>query len=235
MLRTNLATRPFYNERAIRAGIALVVLVVAALSAFNALQVASLNRENNEFRAREQAATRVAQDFRQKAEIIRQSLNKQELAAVQAAAREANQLIDRRAFSWTDLFNKFEETLPADVRIAAVQPQIDEDGRMLVAINVIYRRAEDVEQFSDRLEGTGAFQHVLSRADETMDDGTLRSVLQGYYDPISAAAKKASNAGGETTPPPPAADSAQEQKGNVTPNASAPGPPPTKSPTGAPR
>ena len=46
----------------------------------------------------------------------------------QAAAREANQLIDRRAFSWTDLFNRFEETLPADVRIVAVTPQVDTRG-----------------------------------------------------------------------------------------------------------
>ena len=45
-------------------------------------------------------------------------------------------IIEQRAFSWTDLFNRFEETLPADVRIVAVQPQIDKDERMLVAVTV---------------------------------------------------------------------------------------------------
>ena len=234
MLRTNLATRPFYNERAVTTGIAVVVLIVTALSAFNALQVASLNRENNEYVARAEAADRRAVELRQQAEVVRQSLNKAELTAVQAAAREANLLIDRRAFSWTDLFNKFEETLPADVRIAAVQPQIDEDGRMLVAINVIYRRVEDVNEFADRLVDTGEFRGVASRADEAMEDGTLRSVLQGYYTPSAANVTK-TTAERATVTTPPASDSSGAPNGNATPNASAPGPTPIKPPIGGPR
>ena len=81
-------------------------------------------------------------------------INRDQLAAVQAAAREANQLIDRRAFSWTDLFNRFEETLPGDVRIAAVPPQVDPQGRMLVAVTVISRRVEDLDGFIEALEKT---------------------------------------------------------------------------------
>jgi len=50
-------------------------------------------------------------------------------------AREANALIDRRTFSWTELLNQFQSTLPPDVRIAGVAPQIDEEGRRLVQIN----------------------------------------------------------------------------------------------------
>ena len=41
-----------------------------------------------------------------------------------SAAREANLLIDRRTFSWTELFNQFEATLPADVRISTITPHI---------------------------------------------------------------------------------------------------------------
>ena len=36
MLRTNLSTRPFYNERAVRVGIVVAVVLTAALTAFNA-------------------------------------------------------------------------------------------------------------------------------------------------------------------------------------------------------
>ena len=183
MLRTTLSTRPFYNERVVRVGIAVVVLFAAALSAFNAAQILSLNSRNREFATRAEAAEARAAEFRNQARATRQTLDKEEVGIVQAASREANQLIERRAFSWTDLFNRFEQTLPADVRISAVQPQLDEDGRMLLAINVITRRIEDLTTFADRLEETGAFWGVITRQQEAQDDGTQRAAIQGYYDP----------------------------------------------------
>ena len=183
MLRTNLATRPFYNDRAVRVGLAAAVIVVAAFTAFNVLQVMSLNARNTEMSERAQLAERQKADYTQKAQSVRQSLNTAEMGAVQQAAQEANLLIGRRVFSWTDLFNHFERTLPADVRIMAVEPQVDDDGRMLVAVTVLSRRAEDLNEFMDQLETTGRFREVLNRQDTITDDGLTRSILQGYYDP----------------------------------------------------
>ena len=56
MLRTNLSTRPFYNERAVRVGIVVAVVLTAALTAFNARQILSLNSRNSELVARAEAA-----------------------------------------------------------------------------------------------------------------------------------------------------------------------------------
>ena len=56
MLRTNLSTRPFYNERPIRLAIAAAVIVLAAFTAFNVLQVLTLRQKNNEATARASAA-----------------------------------------------------------------------------------------------------------------------------------------------------------------------------------
>ena len=113
--------------------------------------------------------------------MIRQSLNRDELAAVETKAREANELIDRRAFSWTELLNQFQATLPPDVRITAVTPQVDREGKMLVAVSIVSKKLEDLEEFIEALEATGSFTGVLSRSDTLDEDGTLRSVLQGYY------------------------------------------------------
>jgi hypothetical protein len=194
MLHSNLSTRPFYNDRAVRAAIAGVALVAFGLTAFNLGRIWWLRSEGGDLRQRSEQNESLARDLRDKARVIRQSLNRQELAVVQAAAREANQLIDRRAFSWTDLFDRFEHTLPADVRLMAVQPQVDEDGRMLVAMTVVSRRVEDLDAFIDALEKTGAFREVLTRQEEAEDDGTRRSVLQGYYGPTSATKPSASTA-----------------------------------------
>jgi hypothetical protein len=181
VLRTNLSTRPFYNDRAVRVGIAIAVLLVAALTTFNALQVLSLNARNSEMSDRAQLAESQTLQYREQARGITQSMDKVEVTAVQEAAREANMLIDRRAFSWTDLFNRFENTLPADVRIAAVEPQIDAEGRRLIAISAVSRRVEDLDAFIEQLEKAGGLRDVIPRHEEVQEDGTTRSVIQGYY------------------------------------------------------
>ena len=205
MLRTNLATRPFYNDRVVRVGIAAVALVAAGLTVFNAVQVWTLQSRNRELSEAVRQNELEARELRQKAQVVRQGINRAQLDAVQLEARVANQLIDRRAFSWTELLNQFQVTLPPDVRIAAVQPQIDGSGRMLVAVTVLSRRVEDLDAFIEALEKTGAFTGVLSRQDTQEEDGTLRSILQGYYSlpeapqvPVPAA-----------VPPPPASEPAK--------------------------
>ena len=209
MLHTNLATRPFYNDRAVRIGIAVAVLLVAAFTTFNAMQIVALNQRNRERTERAELAERQAAEFRREAQVVRQALNTAEMSAIQRSAQEANGLIDRRVFSWTELFNEFERTLPPDVRIAAVEPQIDTAGRMLIAITVLSRRAEDLSEFMDQLESSGRFREVLNRQDQPMEDGLTRSVLQGYYDPRgqqpTAAAQPSSESTGEAGNQSPAA------------------------------
>jgi hypothetical protein len=213
MLRLNLSTRPFYNERVVSVGIAVIAALTAALTMFNVLQSVTLNSRNSELVAQAVAAERRATDLRSQAQATRQAMAREQVDLVQEQAREANLLIDRRVFSWTDLFNRFEETLPPDVRIVAVAPQVDNQGRMLVAINTVSRRQEDRDRFIDQLEATGAFSGVIARTDQTLDDGSLRSVIQGYYAHTAQAAVSPSpasdsgGAGGNASP------------GNATPTA----------------
>ena len=157
------------------------MLIALGLTIFNAIEILRLERAGREARQTVARNNAQARDIREKARVIRQSINQTALQAVQASARDANALIDRRAFSWTALLNFFQATLPADVRIASVTPQVDDEGRMLVSIQVFARRAEDLSEFADALETTGAFSDVLPRQLAVEEDGTLRSQVQGYY------------------------------------------------------
>ena len=109
---------------------------------------------------------------------------------MQAAAREANLLIDRRAFSWTDLFNRFEETLPADVRIVGRRSRRSTTTAACWSRSPsIARRSRISTTFIDQLEETRRVQRSASRGRTiTQEDGTLRSVIQGYYTPAGGAA-----------------------------------------------
>jgi len=209
-MRTNLSTRPFYNERAVRVGIGAAIILVAGLTVFNVLTILSLNTTNAEMAARAEAAEAQTAQHQLQARTITQALNTGTVSVVQQAAQEANQLIDRRVFSWTDLFNRFEDTLPENVRVSAVEPQIDRDGRMLLAVTVIARRVEDLNEFMDQLELSGGVRDVIARQDEILVDGTLRALIQGYYVPP---------AGAEPTVDPPATSESLEKTANASPGA----------------
>ena len=215
MLRSNLATRPFYNDRGVRAGLVVLALIAVGLALFNAIEILRLESAGRE--ARQAVAQNAAQarDLRDKAREIRQSINQAQLAVVQTAAREANVLIDRRAFSWTSLLNQFQQTLPPDVRITGVSPNVDNEGRMLLQITAFARRVEDLAEFIEALEATGHFSEVLSRSTNVEEDGTWRTELDGYYGvPADAAA----------TAPRPASEGGAGAPGNATAAATPDGP-----------
>lgn len=187
MIRTNLATRPFYNERAVHAVLALAAIAVIALTAFNAWRIVTLTRDQRELNAAIAAADTRATELRASAAQIRRGLNPQELKAVSTSALEANTIIDRRLFSWTELFNLLETTLPDDARITSVRPQIDRHGGVELSMTVMGRQPEDIEQFVENLEAARAFSQVLVTEETVNNDGLVQTNIQGRYEPAKAA------------------------------------------------
>jgi Tfp pilus assembly protein PilN len=160
---------------------------VLLLTVFNVTQIVVLTRRQNELGARAAAAERQAREFRADAQKIRQGLDPKQMQTIAGAAREANALIDRRLFSWTNLLNHLETTLPDDVRIASIRPKIDRDGTINVALSIVGRRVQDIDQFMENLEATGAFADVLSLDENVNEDGTLQAVIGGRYVPVEPA------------------------------------------------
>ena len=203
MLRTNLSTRPFYNERAVHALLGLVAMLVLALTAFNVWRILTLSRQNTEITRRASQDRAEADRLTQEASRVRRGLNQNELKVIAAAAREANVIIDQRIFSWTEFFNRIESTLPPDVMLSTVRPRFTDEGTRVTMI-VLGRRAEDVDEFMAQLEATGAFLDVLPTQDELTDDGLHKVVLESFYVPSQAEPADApSTPQGASSPPTP--------------------------------
>ncbi|MBI1873657.1 MAG: hypothetical protein HYZ58_15940 [Acidobacteria bacterium] len=183
MLRTNLATHPFYNERAVLLTLGLFAALVMLVSSYNLYRLLALSGGRQDLAARIGAAETRADELRRSAARIRRGIDARELAAISSAAREANAIIGHRTFSWTDLFNRFETTLPPDVRIVKVSPAVNDDGEMVVTIVVIARRVDDIDAFIEHLEGTGTFASMLSRREFSNDEGLIEATLEGRYQP----------------------------------------------------
>jgi len=180
VLRTNLSTRPFYNDRAIHLAIGAAALLLTALTIWNVVRVVTLSRQNTELATRVNRDHAEAEQLTKMAAEIRGKINKQELELVVESAREANALIDQRTFSWTQFFNQLESTLPPDVMLTSVRPAVKE-GATRVTMTVLGRRAEDVDEFIEKLEATGAFEDVLAAQNDRTEEGLYRVVLESTY------------------------------------------------------
>jgi Tfp pilus assembly protein PilN len=183
MLRTNLSTKPFYNERGIHAALAIVVLIVIALTVFNVTQIVSLSHAQSALDSRAAAAENQARQFRSHAASVRQGINPKQIDAISDAAREANVLIGQRLFSWTDLLNRLETTLPDEVRITAMRPRVEKDGSVTVSLGVVGRRVEDINQFMGSLESNGSFADVFDQEESATEDGLRLATIQARYLP----------------------------------------------------
>ena len=180
MLRMNLATRPFYNERLVHVALGTLALAGLAVLVAGGLRVTALVDERASLVAMaeydELEAVEVGNDTIQ----LQRDATDEQLEALAEAAAEANRLIDQRTFSWTEFLNHIEATLPPDVMLTSVRPAVDAHAVGLM-VGVVGISAEAIDRFIDRLEGTGAFADLLSREEEVAEDGTFRAVLIGRY------------------------------------------------------
>jgi hypothetical protein len=187
MLRTNLSTRPFYNERAVHFGLIAAGALVAGLTLVNLATLVRLSGHNTELSAGINRDRGEAERLTREAANIRRGIDQKELQLVVDAAREANRLIDRRTFSWTAFFNHLEETMPPDVMLRSVRPAIDEDVTRVTMV-VLARRYQDADDFQRNLEDTGVFEQVVVRQQVEEEDGLQQVTIDAVYRPDAAAA-----------------------------------------------
>ena len=176
----NLATRPFYNERAVHLVLGLLGLAAATMSIFGAIELTSLSRTHATLAAAANEDQRRSARVYSETATLQRQIPSADLDALSDAIREANHLIHRRTFSWTEFLNHVESTLPPDVMLTLLRPNIGSDG-VGIEVGVIGREVDGIVEFIERLERTGAFEEVLVRQEELVDDGTYRATLNGQY------------------------------------------------------
>jgi hypothetical protein len=159
-----------------------VAVVALVLTALNAWWLWSFSSQRNELQARIERDRTEAARLRTEASAIERSVDRAALGALADSAREANDLIDRRTFSWTAFFAVIEKALPIDVRIVTVAPRI-EKGRFTVGMTIVARDLADVSQFMETLQQTGVFYDIVPADQQLRDDGTYGALINAAYVP----------------------------------------------------
>lgn len=187
MLTTNLATRPFYNERAIHLGLSVIGLAAVAVLAFGAVRLVELSRATDLLLREAEVAERDASAITGRSSSLEQGLAEERVESIASAAAEVDRLIAQRSFSWTGFFDLIDETLPSGVMLTAVRPDAA-DGMLALELGVVGRNLDDIDRFIERLEATGAFVDVLAHQAELAAAGTYRAQVRGRVAPDAGGA-----------------------------------------------
>jgi Tfp pilus assembly protein PilN len=193
----NLAGRPFRNERLPATLFAVAAVVLAGLTAWHVVHVRRLLPSQTEAKHRRIAALEDEMQ-RLRGEAAR-------LQAVRAdpgaTARWAlvKELVDRRAFSWTELFGVLEEVLPDGVRLVSITPSVRR-GKIELRVVAVVKEADLGWQLVKILEESGHFAEVFPTSEE--EKGQFSYVM--LYEPPATASPAAS-------PVPPAPPAAEEE------------------------
>jgi hypothetical protein len=121
-LELNLASRPFRNNVPIWVAHALIAAALLGYTAWNVRTFLDASRKVAAIEADLGSTERQLADLDKRDQTALAAIKVFDPKTIDDQAAKANDIIQRRGFSWTRLFNLFEKIVPYEVRMTAIRP-----------------------------------------------------------------------------------------------------------------
>ncbi len=198
MPSTNLALRPFRNERVPWLLTGILLLMALALSFFHGRLLGRLisGDEANIVRTVRQDEARIAELEEGVAKEPPLKIDGSELARLRAY----KELVDRRVFPWRRLLAELERTLSEDVRLNRISPASARGLRgMLVELSGVARTKDAAFSLAETLDASPVFSNASLTSLSDTDEGT-EFAMEVVFDPAGPLARPATE-GSPVAPP----------------------------------
>jgi len=194
-LDINLASQPYEDARQfwLRWGTAVGAVGVLTLVLLGMTITGWLNaRRDHVAMAERRAMIADRERIRANAE---EFLNRPENRNTRDTSQFLNELIERKAFSWTLVLENLEKVMPPRVHLVSIQPTLDEDNQLALKMTVAGDSRDRAIELPRRMEGSGRFaqtsivsEHYLER---TTSGDTEQFDIAAIYipEPLAAAAE----------------------------------------------
>ncbi len=155
----NLASRPFRNNTVVAAVLAVVVLTLIAATVYNVQLYLNYGGrydalQQEEKRHRDRLAALEAEERSGSKDIQTRDFRR-----LYGRGQFAGDLILKRAFSWTLLFNKLEDVVPGEVMMTAIRPHITGEG-IVIRVDGIAKNHGALITLEDALLKNPSFARV---------------------------------------------------------------------------
>lgn len=189
----NLATRPYEDTRQFwlrwGTGVALVAIITLGLVAQSAISWYYARQDQQMINLmRAQIASRDQE--RQQAQAF---LNRPENRTVRDRSQFLNELIERKAFSWTQVFAELERVMPARLHVVSIHPEMDDNNQLEIKLVVAGESSDRALDLVRRMEQSPRFRQPqitaqnTQTASQTPGDNVEFSITAGYIPAIPGA------------------------------------------------
>lgn len=230
----NLAKRPFLNPRPVQRVTILLWVLGLAVAAFNGRLYFSHYAGSSEIRQRQQELEESIERERRAVDELEAELASYDLKLHNEQSAFLNAKIAERSFSWSDLFDRLGEAMPADVRLTSLSPSFGDRGRsrtrtreneVLLGIRATAKSSEVVLEFVDSLFAHPSFRapNLISESlqDSQLIDFGLSVIYEARRQPAEAAGEAEASGTAESTAEGEAGSASDAEK---APDATAPEP-----------
>ena len=182
-LDINLATRPYEDAREFWArwglGVGLLGLLTLVLLG---LAVRGWTQAGRDRQNIAQLQDQIAERDRERATaqaFLDMSVNR----STRDQSQFLNGLIQRKAFSWTRVFEDLEQVMPANLHVVSLRPELNEQNQMQLDMKVAGDTRGAAVELVHRMEGSRQFQGaqlVLEAQNGETGSGVIASVVAIY-------------------------------------------------------
>jgi type IV pilus assembly protein PilN len=153
----NLASQPFRKDRPILFASALVgLLMVGSLALLISLAVADRRRSADTRAVIDRLDQRLRRTASEQARLDT-LLRRPDNAEVLERSLFLNALLYRKGISWTRVFEDLEKTLPSNVRLINIRPQVVSENQVYLEMTIAAESPQPVVEALTRLESSEVF------------------------------------------------------------------------------
>ena len=191
-LDINLATRPYEDARKFWTRWGLGVGLLAALTLFLlGLAVKGWTEAGRDRHEIARIEAQIAERDRERA-MDQAELDKPTNRSTRDQSQFLNGLIQRKAFSWTRVFEDLERVMPSNLHVVSLRPELNEQGQMELEMKVTGDTRAAAVELVHRMEGSKHFQgaQLVSENPTGEGSGIAASVISIYVPDAAARSGK---------------------------------------------
>lgn len=126
-------------------------------------------------------------------------LNQPQNRVIRDRSQFLNELFQRKAFSWTKVFEDMEQVMPARLHVVAIHPEMGEDNQLAIKLQVAGESRDRALELVRRMEASKRFQqtHIISERELQGKEGdNVQFEISALYVPDTS--KTAGSGGGNS-------------------------------------
>jgi Tfp pilus assembly protein PilN len=216
-LDINLASQPYEDARQfwMRWGVALGAVVLLTLILLTLDITGWMNaRRDRASIAQERAMIAKRDQTRTTAEAF---LNRPENRTTRDESQFLNEMIERKAFSWTRVLESLEKVMPPRVHVVAINPELDEDNQLALKMRVAGDSRDRAIELARRMEQSRRFSQTAITTEghvnsQTGDNEQVDIVAIYIPEPLGAAEAQPTPKAPSKGEKPPKPDKAKSKK-----------------------